>query len=154
MVAAKLIVGAAVGGTQIDALVGRRVRTRAKQDAHESPCSFEASGSGTSDDVHIDGAVLKTGFWQERERVPLFVPGPLDQPDSVLARVLGRSSLDAFDDQLVRRGKGNAVVGGGRRTGSRGPASRARNRDGSGGSKKKSSYTHLLAALDHSSWIV
>src|SRR5580765_8412405 len=99
MIAAHLVVGAAVGRTQVD--VFEAPIAQAKGDPNESASVRGRARSGPAGKFYLDGAVVKLRVLQHRVRFSIRDGTVLHDPDGPLPLVVNRLQFDAMRSQLI-----------------------------------------------------
>ena len=96
MVSAELIVGPAVGWTDVETVEGACMRRRPERDAYETARPFIASRRGKARDVDVDRAILKLDTVHQRDGVVVRARR-LSEAQRLLA-VIGDCLLDDADE--------------------------------------------------------
>ena len=74
VIAPLLIVGAAVGGTQVERVIRAQIRLHAEGDAHEPARAFRRVRRGAAGDLRLDRAVAELEVVQGRKRLRRVLP--------------------------------------------------------------------------------
>src|SRR5215471_5896093 len=105
VIAANLVIGAAVGGAQVDVFV--LVALQPEGDANETACAFTGATGGPSRQLHFDLTVVKSRAFYDRVCLSVRYLAIFNHLYGSFSHVLDRLQLDSVRSQLIGRLSGD-----------------------------------------------
>src|ERR1700751_5180902 len=100
MIASELVVGSAIGGSEIDVLV-TSIRLETEGDANESTCVTRGPCGGLAGQIHFKGGILKRCILDHRIRGRVYCTGRCYYLNGTATFIVGLSNRHILAYQLV-----------------------------------------------------